>query len=267
MPKKPTTNTSKFPPNTREVQLDEKWDFVRKKQKNCDENNPADARCGDNWDHVALDAEHKLVLQVVNGKRTVKNTNLLVQRTAKRLNGKTPRLITSDEYKPYKKAILKAFGKKYLPKRTGKRGRPKGPRYRPGPELVYATVHKTRTNGRVTKIECRTVFGTDEQVKAALAESSCSRHVNTSFIERQNGTDRNRCSRKVRKSYCFSKEWDIHHAATCFSMYSYNFCWPVRTLRLPDGRRGRCSPAMSAGLADHVWTLHEWLTWPVCEPA
>ena len=90
-----------------------------KKQKNCDENNPADARCGDNWDHVALDAENKLVLEVVNGKRTEENTELLVQKTAERLNFKPPRLITSDEYKPYKKAILKAFGEKRTPERTG----------------------------------------------------------------------------------------------------------------------------------------------------
>jgi IS1 family transposase len=238
---------------------------VRKKQKHCDENNPADARCGDNWDHVALDAEHKLVLEVVNGKRTEENTELLVQKTAKRLKNKPPRLITSDEYKPYKKAILKAFGEKRTPQRTGKRGRPKGPRYRPKKDLTYATVHKTRVKGRVTKIDYRTVFGSEERVQAALEASSCSRKVNTSFIERHNGTDRNRCSRKVRRSYCFSKDWDVHRAATCLSYYSYNFCWAVRTLRRPDGRPGPCTPAMSAGLADHVWTIREWLSYPACQ--
>ena len=122
MPKNFTTNSSIFPPQTEEIQFDEKWGFVKKKEKNCDENNPADTRCGDNWDHVALDAEHKLVLEGVNGKRTEANTELLVQKTAERLNFKTPQLITSDEYKPYKKAILKAFGVKRTPKRTGKRG-------------------------------------------------------------------------------------------------------------------------------------------------
>jgi len=254
-----------FPPNTEEVQFDEKWDFVRKKQKNCDENNPADDRCGDNWDHVALDAEHKLVLEVVNGKRTEENTKLLVRKTAKRLNFKPPRLITSDEWRPYVKAILEAFGEKRVPQRTGRRGRPHGPRYRPKRGLVYATVHKTRVKGRVTKIDYRTIFGTDVQVQAALKASSCSRKVNTSFIERQNGTDRNRCSRKVRKSYCFSKSWDIHRAATCLSMYSYNFCWSVRTLRRPEVGAGPCSPAMSAGLADHVWTIREWLLYPACQ--
>ena len=238
---------------------------MRKKRKNCDENHPDDFRCGDNWDHVALDAEHKLVLEVVNGKRTEANTKQLVRKTAQRLQFKPPRLMTSDEHKPYRQAILEAFGEKYLPRRTGKRGRPKKPRYRPRIDLVYATVHKTRVNGRVVKIDCRTVFGTEEQVQAALAKSACSRKVNTSFIERQNGTDRNRNSRKVRKSYCFSKDWNVHRAATCLSMYSYNFCWAVRTLRRTDGCKGKCSPAMAAGLTKHLWTLREWLRYTVCQ--
>ena len=213
---------------------------------------------------MALDAEHKLVLEVVSGKRTIKNTRLLVRKTAKRLKNRVPRLITSDEYKPYKKAVLETFGVKRTPKRTGKPGRPRKACYRPKPNLVYATVHKTRTKGRVTKIDYRTIFGTPAQVADALKASSCSRHINTAFIERQNGTDRNRCSRKIRQSYCFSKNWDTHRAATCFSLYSYNFCWPVRTLRRPDGHPGRCTPAMAAGLADHVWTIREWLEWLNC---
>ena len=236
-----------------------------KKEQHCDASNPADARSGDNWDHIALDAESKLVLQVVNGKRTKQNTKLLVQKTAQRLQNKPPRLITSDEYKPYKQAILESFGSERSPKQTGKRGRPKKASYRPPKDLVYATVCKERVKGRVKKIVCRTVFGTDEQVAQALKLSKCSRRVNTSFIERQNGTDRNRCSRKVRKSYCFSKDWDVHGAATCFSLYSYNFCWAVRTLRRPDGEKGHCTPAMAAGLAEHVWTIREWLRVPACQ--
>ena len=195
---------------------------MRKKQKHCDESNPSDDRCGDNWDHVALDAEHKLVLEVVNGKRTEKNTKTLVHNTAKRLNFKSPRLITSDEWRPYKNAILEAFGERHVPEPTGMPGRPRGAFYVPTEDLVYATVHKTRVKGRVTDISYRRVFGAEEQVAEALKLSKCSNKINTSFVERHNGTDRNRCSRKVRKSYCFSKDWDVHRAATCLSMYSYN---------------------------------------------
>lgn len=59
--------------------MDEKWAFVGKKQKRCDDQNPADARLGDCWDHVALDPAHRLVLSVVPGKRTAENVRTLVQ--------------------------------------------------------------------------------------------------------------------------------------------------------------------------------------------
>jgi len=238
---------------------------VYKKEKHCDSNNPTDARCGDSWDHVSLDAEHKLVLALVVGKRTKKNTRLLVQKTAKCLQNKPPRLMTSDEWKAYEQAILEAFGERQVSPPTGLRGRPRRPTFVPPEELVYATVHKTRVKGRVSKISYRTIYGTDEQVQQALSASRCSRKVNTSFIERQNGTDRNRCSRKVRKTYCFSKDWDVHEAATRFSLYSYNFCWAVRTLRRPDGQKGKCTPAMAARLTEHVWTIREWLTYPASQ--
>ena len=100
---------------------------------------------------------------------------------------------------------------------------------------------------------------------AALARSTVSKAINTAFVERQNGTDRNRNARKVRKSYCFSKDWQVHQAVTYFTMYSYNFCWPVRTLRVegPDGQWQPRTPAMAAGLTDHVWTLEELLSFRV----
>src|SRR5207247_1193047 len=129
----------------------------------------------------------------------------------------------------------------------------------PPKKLTYATVCKKRKNGRVVKIESRVVFGAPKALHAALKQSTCSSAVNTAFIERQNGTDRNRNSRKVRQTYCFSKDWQMHEAVTYFTMYSYNFCWPVRTLR-----HGKCqrTPAMAAGLANHVWPIQEWISLP-----
>ncbi len=103
--------------------------------------------------------------------------------------------------------------------------------------LKYATVHKERENGRVVKVTTRVVFGTMAAVLAALAMSLVSKVVNTAFIERHNGSDRNRNRRKVRKTCCFSKDWAVHEAMTYFTMYSYNFCWPVRTLRVQVGER------------------------------
>jgi len=256
-----------FPPATQEAQFDEKWAFVGKKQKHCDPNDPADARRGDNWDHVGFDPEHRLVVSVVPGKRTAQNTEALVRDFKARTDGRPMNLITTDEYAPYREAILKAYGQCILPPPTGRRGRPQGPRWVTPPNLLYATVHKTREKGRVVKVETRVVFGRRQAVETALKASTVSRHVNTSFVERHNGTDRNRNARKVRKTYCFSKDWDVHEAVTYYTMFSYNFCWPVRTLQAMDchGQWYARTAAMSAGLTDHVWSLREWLTFPAVQ--
>ena len=91
--------------------------------------------------------------------------------------------------------------------------------------------------------------------------------MNTSFIERQNATDRGRNARKSRKTYRFSKDWQVHEAMTFLTMYSYNFCWRVRTLRIKesDGRWRQRSPALAAKLTDHVWTWKEWFTRPAVQ--
>src|SRR3954449_13226314 len=210
-------------PETREIQMDEAWSYVAKKEKNCDDDDPEDQSRGDCWDHVAFDPEHRLVVSVVPGERTAESVRELVGDVRERLGGRAPRLITTDEYSPYEGAILEAFGTEVVPPRTGKPGRPRQP-YKVAPaELHYATVHKARKKGRVVEVVRRVIFGTAAAVEAALADSAVSRTVNTAFVERHNGTDRNRNARKVRKTYCFSKDWWIHRAVTFFRMYSYNF--------------------------------------------
>ena len=233
------------------MQLDEKWSFVAKKQKHC---RPGEDRCGDCWDHVALDAESRLVLSVVVGKRTEENACRVVHELCERTDGRPLNLITTDEYPAYAAAIAAVYAE---PASSGAPGA-EAPRL---PEwLVYATVHKARENNRVVKVEARLVYGTLVGLAAALvwAVLGC---VSTVFVERSNGTDRLRNSRKVRKTYRFSKDWDVHEAMTYFTLYSANFCWAVRTLReevAPKRYRPRTA-AMVAGLADHVWTLKEWL--------
>jgi hypothetical protein len=114
-------------------------------------------------------------------------------------------------------------------------------------------------------VSTRVVFGT--AVAAALVGSPVSAAVNTCFVERHNGTDRNRCSRKARKSYEFSKDGGVHRAATAFRYFRYNSCWPVRTLRErgADGRWQARTPAITAGLTDRVWSLAEWLAYPAVQ--
>jgi hypothetical protein len=176
-------------------------------------------------------------------------------------------LMTSDDYPAYETAILHAYGETVTPPRTGKPGRPKASYRAPPPGLTSATVTKRRERGRVVEVGTRVVFGTVAAVLLALGMSPVSRAIDTAFVERENATDRHRNARKARKTYRFSKDWRDHEAVTFLSLYSYNFCWPVRTLALKDdqGRRRERSPAMAAGLADHVWSMSEWLSFPAVQ--
>jgi IS1 family transposase len=259
-----------FPPSTREVQFDEKWAFVGKKQKNCDPTNPDDDHCGDYWDHVAFDPEHKLVLAVVPGARTEENARAIVTEVKQRVGCEPPPLMTSDEYPAYATAIEEVFSE---PVPTAPRSKPGRPRVVPERQLpdnvIYATVHKHRENNHVVGVEQRQVFGTPERLEDVLAESTASHGVNTSFVERQNGTDRGRNARKTRKTYRFSKDWQVHEAMTYLTLYSYNFCWCVRTLRVKNeqDRWQERTPAQAAGLTDHVWTWKEWFTRPAVQLA
>ena len=79
-----------------------------KKEKHCDPENPADAQQGDNWDHVALDPEHRLVVSVVPGKRSADNVHALVRDFQRRTGGRIMNLMTSDEYPAYQDAIVEA---------------------------------------------------------------------------------------------------------------------------------------------------------------
>jgi IS1 family transposase len=240
---------------------------VAKKERHCDRAVPADDLCGDCWDHVALDAESRLVLSVVPGRRSGEHTQLLVEDVQRRTGGRPLRLLTSDENPAYAEAILEVYGREVQPRRKGRRGRKPKPVKVPPKGLTYATVHKTRRKNRVVKVEARVVYGTKKAVKQALKESAVSEAVNTVYVERHNATDRHRNARKGRKTYCFSKDWGVHEAMTYFAMYSYNFCWPVRTLRQGSRRKGyrQRTPAMAAKLADHVWPLSEWLSFPAAQ--
>jgi IS1 family transposase len=243
---------------------------VGKKQKNCDPTNPDDDHCGDYWDHLALDPEHKLVLAVVPGARTEENARAIVTEVKQRVGCEPPPLMTSDEYPAYATAIEEVFSEPVPVPLQSKPGRPRVvPERRLPEDVIYATVHKHRENNRVIAVEQRQVFGTPQGLEDVLAESTASHGVNTSFVERQNGTDRGRNARKMRKTYRFSKDWQVHEAMTYLTLYGYNFCWCVRTLRIKDqeGRWRERSPAMAAGLTDHVWAWKEWFSRPAIKSA
>ena len=227
---------------------------------------PADDRKGDYWDHVALDPEHRLVVSVVPGERTAENVEAVVEDFRRRTGGPAD---GPDHHRRLPglrgRRSCDAYGETVTPPRTGKRGRPKAP-YKvaaAGPDLCRGGEDAREGPGGGDRARGWS-SGRWRRWSRRWGCRGSSRAINTSFVERQNGTDRHRNARKARKTYRFSKDWRYHEAVTYLTMYSYNFCWPVRTLRIKDerGRWQKRSPAMAAGLADHVWSMPEWLAFP-----
>jgi IS1 family transposase len=212
---------------------------------------------------VAIDPEHRLVLEEVCGRRNRDNCKLLICRVKQRTGGRTDLLITSDGYKLYAECIRECYETPVERPRKPGPGRPPLPLRVMPKDLCHATVIKKRENGRMVKVERQVRIGDEELLRQYLERSTVSTTVNTSFVERNNGTARAFNSRKTRKTCRFSKDWEAHKAMSAFAAYSYNFCWPVRTLaQKVNGVWQKRTPAMSAGLTDHLWTMCEWATFP-----
>jgi hypothetical protein len=178
--------------------------FVYQKEKSRDPTDPRDRLRGDHWDHTAVDPESRLLLALVPGKREGDACKGLVQQVHDRTAGRTDLLSTSDEHAPYETAIREVYGAE-RPRRPGPGRPPKPVKVLPG-DLCYATVRKRREKGRVVEVVRTLVFGTLALLQALLSRSSVSTTINTSFVERNHGTDRHQNSRKRRKTNAFSKE-------------------------------------------------------------
>ncbi|MBX6314228.1 MAG: hypothetical protein IRY99_15150 [Isosphaeraceae bacterium] len=238
-----------------------------KKQHHGDPADPDDDHGGDYGDHVAFDPEHQLVLAVVPGTRTEANARAIVAKVKQRVDCRPPALMTSEDPADAT-AIAEVFSEPVPAPPRRKPGRPRVVPERRLPEaVIYATVRKHRENNRVIAVESRQVFGSPEGLEDVLATSAASRGVNISLVERQNATDRGCNARKARRMYRSSKDWQVHEAMTDLTLYGYNFCWCVRTLRIKDqhGRWCERSPALAAGRTDHVWTWREWFTRPAVQ--
>ena len=258
-----------------ECQLDELWTFVYKKEAHLTSLEKLQEIYGDAWVWIAFSPVCKLVPAWVVGKRTLSHARRLVFRLKSATDGHTP-FFTSDELPHYADALLEVYGEWVQPPRHGTRGRFPKPRRVPPPDLCYAVVVKERENGRVVEVTTRIVYGTAAQVETALHASPVSFTINTYGVERNNLTVRQHSRRMGRKVNAFSKDPDyLEHQLTLAFAY-YHFVIPHRGLRqrlprpLPTrGRNGSyqkwkpVTPAMAAGLTDHVWTMDELLSFRV----
>ncbi len=260
-----------------ECQLDEVSSFVHTKEHNLAAATLWCETYGDAWVWVAFAPIWRLVVAFVVGKRTQEHANVLLERVVAVTDDHIP-FFTRDQVPAYHPALLHAYGTWSQPDRHGDRGRFPAPRRIRLPNLLYAQVVKRRAPGRVVEVTRKLVFGDADAINARLAASPTSTTINTRFVERDNLAWREHNRRLTRKTTGFSKELPWMEQQLWLSMADYHFCLPHISLRealpLPEATRGTGSPrkwrpvtpAMAAGLTDHVWTTTELLGYRVPAP-
>lgn len=177
-----------------------------------------------------------------------------------------PLLIAVDGLPSYVGAFYRAFRSK-LP-RQGQGGRAK---LRPWPELNLVQVVKQRTAG-VLSVERRIVQGCADQIKAIIQTSQGHGGINTAFIERLNATFRERLPHLTRRTRALARQPQTLQAGMFILGCVYNFCTYHDSLRLPFYlAKGGCrwlhrTPAIAAGLTDHLWSFEELFLFKVPPP-
>lgn len=204
------------------VQCDEIWCFVGAKAKNVPLEKSEE--WGDVWTWTAIDADTKLCVSYLVGGRDGWWANEFMQDVAARIRGRVQ--LTTDGHRPYLNAVEDAFGS----------------------EIDYAVLQKiygagNETFARYSPGKC---IGCDMK---AVAGKPDPKHVSTSFVERQNLTMRMGMRRFTRLTNAFSKKVENHAAAVALHFIHYNFARIHKTLRI--------TPAMAAGISDHVWSYEE----------
>lgn len=170
-----------------------------------------------------------------------------------RFCGQHPPAIATDGKGAYRQAIVATWGA--VPPYHG-RGRPPLDK-QPQPDWQYVQVVKERDGHRVRGVWARVVYGDPETTLSVLG-------AHTAYVERTHLTSRQMNGRLVRKTLSFSKQLQALSDASAWEDSVYNLIRPLKTLRQvsPCGmcRWRRRSPAMAAGLTDHIWTIQELLS-------
>ncbi len=216
---------------------------------------------GQTWIWTAIDTPSRLLIAFWIGGRELNDAREFLKDLVSRFKGKP--LFVSDELPHYGTVLAELFHKLIVPEPTGKRGRPRSPERVLDEDLDYATVHKTRTKGRVVKVECKVVHGSQQRIEARLVNSP-SRTVNTAYIERSNLDWRLWDAHLARKAptAARSKRWLAAKFAICVACY--DFIRPHESLSRCDDRVFRATtPAMAAKVTDHLWTFGELLAFPI----
>jgi IS1 family transposase len=207
----------------RRLQCDEIWNFVGAKAKNVTLEQKAEG-WGDTWTWTAIDADTKLCVSYLVGGRGLAWAKEFMEDCASRISNRVQ--ITTDAHRAYLEAVESAFGA----------------------DIDYAQLQKiygapSEDHKRYSPATC---IGCDMKTVSGDPDP---KHVSTSFVERQNLSMRMSIRRFTRLTNAFSKKVENHAASVALWFMYYNFCRVHSTLRV--------TPAMEAGLSDHVWSIEE----------
>jgi IS1 family transposase len=258
-----------------QLQLDELYAVLRDLKAGAISDNEAIERLerSRNWVWTAMDPKSKLLVVVDVGTRTLAMAQRVVHQLVQVLAPGCVPLFLTDGFKEYRTAILTHFGHWMQRERRQDKGRLPKPRWMPLPELLYAQVMKSYRRRRLVGVKHCVVFGTRLAIERVLAR--CGWTINTAFVERLN-LDIRQCVASVgrRANTLCQGEEGLLDRLVLFQTY-HNFVLPHASLRqpllVPEATNGKGSakvwrpytPAMAAGLTDHVWTLQEVLLFRV----
>jgi len=197
------------------------------------------------------------VIDLRVGPRTLESAAALSASVAACCNGNPAPLLLIDDHLPYPSAILQVFGLvKHCRRRRG-RGRRKHPRLKPPPGLLVGVVHKVRdATGNLVGVHTRALFGRLRDIRQRIRDLGIGQEINTSYIERLNGTLRGQQTRLARRTRNGSRLTEALQWALWLWRDLYNWT------RCHGSLNGR-SPAAALGLAEDVWSVRQYVSYPV----
>jgi IS1 family transposase len=208
------------------IQCDEIWNFCYCKEKNVPEEHKGEFGYGDVYTWTAMCADTKLIPSFLVGRRDAGFANIFMKDVASRLKNRVQ--LTTDGHRAYLNAVEDAFGGDIDYAMLVK---------------TYGSTESTTDQRRYSPAECT---GAD---KLRISGNPDANDISTSYVERQNLTMRMSMRRFTRLTNGFSKKIENLEYSVALHFMHYNFCRIHKTLRV--------TPAMEAGIADHVWTLEE----------
>lgn len=191
------------------------------------------------------------------GPRTLESAASLVASVAACCNGGALPLLLIDDHLPYPAAILQVFGLIKHGRRRHGRGPRKHLRLKPPPGLLVGVVRKLRdAKGNLVGVRTRALFGRLKDIRQRIRDLGIGRKINTSHVERVNGTARGQQTRLARRTRNASRLVEMLQWALWLWRDLYNWT-------RAHGSLSRRSPAMALGLADEVWTVGRYIHYPV----